>query len=134
MAEEQTFKAVTEAWLAENSNHWTNRYRAQTQKALKKYIYPSIGYAPIKEVAAPALRVVIKTAAEEAPSVAVMLRQWCSAVFRYAVLQGLAEQDPAAALKGLESVGKGASDGGSVGLVRSDCVLYSTFTHTIAHS
>jgi hypothetical protein len=33
---------------------------------------------------------------------------------------------------GLESVGKGASDGGSVGVDRSDCVLYPTYTQSPA--
>jgi len=100
-ARANTFKGVSEAWLEENKSHWSNYYFNQIERAFKKYLYPSFGEVPIKQVTAPLLRDAIKNAAKEAPTVAILLRQWVSAVFRYAVLHDLADHDPAAALKGL---------------------------------
>ena len=52
-------------------------------------------------VTAPLLRGALTEMAKTAPTLAITLRQWCSAVFRYAVMHDLADHDPAAALKGL---------------------------------
>jgi integrase len=96
-----TFKAVSEAWLEENKPHWSARYHDQAERAFKKHLYPTLEDLPIRQVTAPLLRDTIKTAGKTAPTVAILLRQWVSAVFRYAVMHDLAEHDPAAALKGL---------------------------------
>lgn len=96
-----TFKAVSQEWLKENRPHWSAYYYNQADRALTRYVYPSIGSAPVKSVTAPMLRDLIKATAKNAPTVAILLRQWCSSIFRYAVLHDLAENDPAAALKGL---------------------------------
>jgi len=96
-----TFKAVSNAWLKENKPHWSYRYHEQADRALKAHLYGAIGDLPIKQVTAPLLRDSIKRTAKTAPTVAILLRQWVSSVFRYAVMHNLAEHDPAAALKGL---------------------------------
>ena len=96
-----TFKAVSAAWLEENKPHWSAYYYTQVEQAFKKHLYPALKDLPIKQVTAPLLRDAIKTAGIEAPTVAILLRQWVSGVFRYAVMHDLADHDPAAALKGL---------------------------------
>ena len=101
VARGNTFKAVSKAWLGENKPHWSAYYYKQVDRAFKKHLYPTLGDLPIKQVTAPLLRDTINSAAKDAPTVAILLRQWVSAVFRYAVMHDLAEHDPAAALKGL---------------------------------
>lgn len=101
VARGNTFKAVSEAWLKDNKPHWSHRYHEQAERAFKAHLYAHIGDLPIKQVTAPLLRDAIKRAAKTAPTVAILLRQWASSVFRYAVMHDLAEHDPAAALKGL---------------------------------
>ena len=49
-------------------------------------VFPQIGHLPIKQVTSAHLLKIIKTAESRgAESVAMLIRQWCSAIFRYAV-------------------------------------------------
>jgi integrase len=96
-----TFKAVSEAWFAENKMHWSGGYYTQVERAFKQHLLPTLENMPVAQVTAPLLRDAIKTAGTTSPTVAILLRQWVSGVYRYAVLHDLAEYDPAAALKGL---------------------------------
>jgi integrase len=101
VARANTFKAVTEAWLAENKPNWAASYYDRTKAYFENRIFDSLGDLPIKSVTAPQLRDVMLEVAKTAPTRAIALCNWCSAVFRYAVMHDLAENDPAAALKGL---------------------------------
>ena len=96
-----TFKAVTELWLAENKPNWSPAYYSHVEKDFENWIFDALGDLPIKSVTAPRVRDVLKETARTAPTRAIALRSWCSAVFRYAVMHDLADHDPAAALKGL---------------------------------
>jgi integrase len=64
-------------------------------------VYPYIGALPIRSVtAAHLLEIVRRVEGRGAETVALLVRQWCSAVFRYAVATLRADGDPAAALRG----------------------------------
>ena len=64
-------------------------------------MFPHIGRLPIRNVtAAHVLEIMRQVEARGAETVALTIRQWCSAIFRYAVTTLRAESDPAAALKG----------------------------------
>lgn len=96
-----TFEMVAREWIDQNRSRWTPYYLHQVENTLEVEVFKKIGGLPIKEVkAAHLLSIVKKVAAHPAPSVAILIRQWCSAVFRYAVATLRAEHDPAAALKG----------------------------------
>lgn len=96
-----TFEAVAREWIAEHRARWTPYYLNQVETMLGGDVYPHVGKLPIKEVQASQLLAILKrVAARGAPTVAILLRQWCSAVFRYAVATLRAETDPSAALKG----------------------------------
>jgi integrase len=55
---------------------------------------------PIRSVTAAHLLEIVRRVEKRAPTVALLLRQWCSAVFRYAVATLRADGDPTVALKG----------------------------------
>lgn len=96
-----TFKAVAEEWIAKKRSRWAPYYLLQIQRGMKNDIYPRIGRLPIRVVtAADVLAILDRASKRGAESVALNLRQWCSAVFRYAVATLRADGDPAAALRG----------------------------------
>ena len=64
-------------------------------------VFPFVGKLPIRSVsAAHLLEVLNRIEGRGAATVALLVRQWSSAVFRYAVATLRADADPAAALKG----------------------------------
>lgn len=96
-----TFKAVAEEWIAKKRSRWAPYYLLQIQRGMKNDIYPRIGRLPIRAVtAADVLAILDRASKRGAETVALNLRQWCSAVFRYAVATLRADGDLAAALRG----------------------------------
>jgi len=96
-----TFEAVAREWIAKKKSAWTPYYSRQVQRFLEADVFPYVGALPIRNVtAAHLLEIVRRVEARGAETVALMVRQWSSAVFRYAVATLRADTDPAAALKG----------------------------------
>jgi integrase len=96
-----TFEAVAREWLAQKQAGWTHPYFCQVERFLQADAFPHIGRLPIRDVtAAHLLEVIRRIEARGAESVALLVRQWSSAIFRYAVATLRAGGDPAAALKG----------------------------------
>lgn len=99
---EDTFKAVALAWIAGKEDGWTAYYGNQIKTVFKVDVYPTIGNLPIRNVkASHVLAILKKVEGRGAPVVAVNIKQWCSQVFRYAVANLKAENDPTAVLKGV---------------------------------
>lgn len=96
-----TFESVAREWIAENKKHWSERYAKQVEDNLKKDVFPTIGAYPIRMVKASHLLDIIKKVDKRgAGSIAVLIRQWSSQIFRYAIPNQKAEADPAASLDG----------------------------------
>ncbi len=96
-----TFETVAREWLAQKQVAWTPQYSRQVERFLQADVFPHIGKLPIRSVtAAHLLEILRRVEAGGAKTVALLLRQWCSAIFRYAIATLRAEGDPAAALKG----------------------------------
>ena len=109
-----SFQAVATRWILEKSPHWSVYYKRQVETTLKRDVYPAIGKLAIAEVTASHLRLIVKGVAGRtqppdgkrvrdrgAAAVAILIRQWCSAIFRYAVAHGLVEHDPTYAIRDL---------------------------------
>lgn len=95
------FEAVAKAWIERNRDHWSGTYLRQVTKNLEADAYPKIGLLSIKSItAAHLLRIIEEIDERGAPSLAILMRQWLSAIFRFAATKLLVEHDPAAALKG----------------------------------
>ena len=96
-----TFQAVTEEWIGKKKPGWTAYYLRQVTRFMESDVYPYIGSLPIRSVtAAHLLEIIKRVEGRGAETVALLVRQWCSAVFRYAVATLRADGDPAAALRG----------------------------------
>lgn len=99
-AQANTFKSVAEEWIAHNREHWTDYYRKQIERAFADVVYPDIGDLPITSITPPQLLKMVKAKAKVAPTVALLLRQWMGAVFRYAIGEHKASSDPSSAIRG----------------------------------
>jgi len=96
-----TFQAIAQEWIDKHRKKWSSYYLGQVEAVLGSDVFPVIGKLPIKEVTAhQLLSIVMAVSDREATTVAVLIRQWCSAIFRYAIATLRAEIDHAAALKG----------------------------------
>jgi integrase len=95
-----SFEAVALEWIAQRRAKWTPYYLNQVERAMKADVYPYVGTLPIRSVTAAHLLAIVNRVGKRAPTVALLLRQWCSAVFRYAVSTLRADGDPTVALKG----------------------------------
>ena len=101
IANANTFEAVAHEWITKKQPHWSPYYARQVQRFLKADLFPHVGALPIKSVsAAHLLEVIRRIEARGAVTTALLVRQWTSAIFRYAVATLRADADPAAALKG----------------------------------
>ena len=132
---ENTFEAMAREWHTHNLNRWTERHATYVLRRLESDIFPAIGHRPIRDISAPelldALRRVEKRGAHEMTHRAL---QMCGQIFRYAIVTGRADRNPAADLKGaLKIANKGhyaALDSRDIpeflaALVRNDARLYS---------
>lgn len=96
-----TFEAVASEWIAKKKPGWSPYYLRQVERFLGADVFPQIGSLPIRSVtAAQVLEIVRRVEGRGAETVALLLRQWISAIFRYAVATLRADNDPAAALRG----------------------------------
>ena len=96
-----TFEAIALEWIEQHKSKWSAYYLRQVERALKADAYPYIGKLPMRSITPAHLLEIIKRAEKRgAATVAILLRQWCSSIFRYAVSTLRADTDPAAALKG----------------------------------
>ncbi|WP_341919615.1 tyrosine-type recombinase/integrase [Hydrocarboniphaga effusa] len=103
---ENTFEAVARRWMAANGQ-WSEGYAKQINSALESNVFPKLGSLPISDIRATHLRpVILKLGERDAKALAVLIRQWCSQIFQYAVTHGIAESDPASPLKGLVKRGR----------------------------
>src|SRR5882672_9105810 len=93
-----TFQAIANEWIENKRARWSPYYAKQVERAMKADVFPFVGELPIKSVTAQhVLGIVTRAEKRDAKVVALLLRQWCSAIFRYATVTLRAEGDPAAA-------------------------------------
>ena len=76
-------------WIAKKKSDWTPYYLRQVERFLKADVFPYIGNLPIRKVTAAHLLEIVKRVeargAETVTLLTLLLRQWSSAIFRYAV-------------------------------------------------
>ena len=81
-----TFEAVAREWIEKKKSAWTASHLLQVERFLGADVFPSIGMLPIRSVtAAHLLAILRRVEGRGAETVALMVRQWASAIFRYAV-------------------------------------------------
>jgi integrase len=98
--QENTFEWVSKQWIQKNRARWAPYYLKQIESGFATHVYPKIGKLPLTSITSHKLLALLEPVAEKAPTVAVNLKLWIGAVFRFGVTRLLVDTDPTAALKG----------------------------------
>lgn len=97
-----TFEALAMEWVGKKAIRWAPTTYNQCLKVMQTDVFPKIGKLPIREVTAAHILAIMKAAESRgAEIIAILIRQWCSQIFRYAVVNLRADVDPAAAIAGV---------------------------------
>ena len=100
-AQANTFEAVTREWLDMKADSISERTRLKRLARFESFVFPYLGKRPIASITAPDLLPVLKRIEGRGKNeTAHRIRSESSAVFRYAIVTGRAERDPAADLRG----------------------------------
>jgi integrase len=100
---ENTFKVIANEWMetTKNKKEWTPYYVKQVERVMNADVFPLVGKFAIRSISsAQMLSVLERIEKRGAHTVALLARQWCSAVFCYAIGRRKADNDPMAVLKG----------------------------------
>lgn len=90
-----TFEKVARDWFENRKDRWKPRYAGEVIKRLETDIFPEIGAYPIKEIDAQLiLQTIRKIEKRNAVDLAKRQLQKCGEIFRYAIAEGRAENDP----------------------------------------
>lgn len=101
VAGEGTFEVVAREWFKKFSRDWSYGHAETVISRLESNVFPLIGTKAIQAVtAADILKVIQRIEKRGAVEVARRTRGICSQVFRYAVVTGRADRDPAADVQG----------------------------------
>lgn len=96
-----TFERVAREWHTAYKERWSEGHGATILHRLEMDIFPAIGNRPISAIFAPELLKAIRRIEDRgAPEMARRATQICGQVFRYAIVTGCAERNPAEDLKG----------------------------------
>ena len=99
-----TFQAVALEWHGTKVSRWSEGYASDIIEAFNKDIFPYIGQQPVNEIKPLVLlNVLRRMESRGATEKAKKVRQRCSEVFRYAIVTGRAEYNPAADLTSVMS-------------------------------
>ncbi|MCS5711456.1 phage integrase central domain-containing protein [Candidatus Berkiella aquae] len=95
------FETVAMEWLERQKNRWTPKHTTKILNAFKRYIFPDLGHRSIVEINAPELlRTMRKIEAKGLHETCIKVLQSCGAVFRYGIVTGRCDRNPAADLRG----------------------------------
>ncbi len=89
-----TFEAVAERWVT--ARNWAPSYRESIEATFSRNIFPRIGRVPVADIT-PSLLLSALRPMESRGALELLsrTRRWCSEVLRYAIGEGLREDDPA---------------------------------------
>ncbi|WP_030540540.1 integrase arm-type DNA-binding domain-containing protein [Sphingobium sp. DC-2] len=92
-----TFEAVARQWHALQLERWTERHASDVLDSLVRNVFSDIGPLPIGAITAPAVLQVLRDVERRGSiETARRIRQRISAVFAFAIAEGIVDQDPAA--------------------------------------
>ncbi|OVZ77278.1 tyrosine-type recombinase/integrase [Yersinia intermedia] len=91
-----TFEAITREWYQRRYDRWSESYRLEMMSTFERDVFPYIGYRPIKEIKPLELMAVLsKLEKRGATEKMRKVRQRCGEVWKYAIITGRAEYNPA---------------------------------------
>lgn len=93
---ENTFESIATEWYTSKVPSWSKSYADYVSRAFKNNVFPHIGPRPINEIKPLELLSLLQRIEKRgAPELANKVRQRCGEVFRYAIVTGRAEYNPA---------------------------------------
>lgn len=99
LAEKNNFEAVAREWHRIKAAEWAPRHALAVLTALENYLFPSLGKRPIHDIEPQELLEVLRKVERTGKlDTAKRLRERCNAIFRLAIVSGLAKFNPAADL------------------------------------
>lgn len=94
-----TFRLVAEEWFNSRKGDWTSRHARKIWHRLETYIFPDMGKRSISEIKPlEVLRVIQKIEARNATELSHCQLSSCNRIFRYAVVTGRIQYNPASDL------------------------------------
>lgn len=96
-AQVRNFEAIAREWHTHHRDRWTDRHAADVLDSLTRDVFPELGTVPIGAITAPVvLHILRDIEARGSIETARRIRQRISAVFAFAIAEGLVDHDPAA--------------------------------------
>ena len=95
-----TLEVVAREWIAANADRWSPAHLKKVRGILENNLFPALGSLPVNAITSRMLLTVLRKIEErDALEIAFRVRQWSSAVFRYAIVTDRVRENPAAALR-----------------------------------
>lgn len=96
-----TFEVVARDWHAKQVKVWSEGHAAKVLGRIEQHLFPAFGSIPIATLRAPAILPTLREIeAKGNHETAKRLRQYCEAVFTFAISTGIAERNVGADLRG----------------------------------
>lgn len=96
---DNTFKSIASEWHSSKKSTWSKKYANEIISIFERDIFPYIGNEPISKIKPLEMLTVLKAIENRgALEIAKKARMRCGEVFRYAIITGRAEVNPAAEL------------------------------------
>jgi integrase len=93
---ENTFESLARLWHENFKHKWTNRHATTVLRRMERDVFPEIGALPITDIKpVDIIKALKKVQGRGAYEPAHRLRQYCSQVFKYAIINELATNNPA---------------------------------------
>ncbi|MBI2791138.1 MAG: tyrosine-type recombinase/integrase [Gammaproteobacteria bacterium] len=95
------FETVAMEWLDKQKNRWTPKHANKILQAFKRYIFPDVGQRSLTDITSPELLATMrKMETKGIHETSIKVLQSCGAVFRYGIVTGRCERNPALDLRG----------------------------------
>ena len=96
-----SFELLAREWHGKQALAWGAKHSTKIMRYMEKNLFPYIGSRPVGEIKPSELLPVMRRMEDRgAINMAQVMRGVCTNIFRYAVITGRAERDPAADIKG----------------------------------
>ena len=95
---ENSFEAVAREWHKKQARTWSTGHASKVTEQMEHHLFPVIGALPLEAITARALLDLLESVGETTPYTAKRLCQYCDQVFRMALIDGRADNNPAASL------------------------------------
>lgn len=97
-ARENSFEAVAREWHKKQARTWSTGHAAKVMEQMELHLFPILGGLPLEALTARNLLDVLEKVGESTPYTAKRLCQYADQVFRMALIDGRADNNPAASL------------------------------------